>query len=94
MSDVWNALADKSRRTIIALLRERDMTAGEIAAHFDMAKPSVSHHLSILKNAGLVSCEKKGQNLIYSANMTVFQELIELVVAMADSSSDPLEANK
>lgn len=84
MSDVWNALADKTRRTILAMLREGDMTAGDIAENFDMSKPSVSHHLGILKNAGLVTCEKRGQHLIYSVNMTVFQELIELVVSMAD----------
>lgn len=83
MSDVWNALADKTRRTILAMLREGDMTAGDIAENFDMSKPSVSHHLGILKNAGLVTCEKRGQHLIYSVNMTVFQELIELVVSMA-----------
>lgn len=84
MNDVWNALADKTRRTILAMLRKDDMTAGEIAENFNMSKPSVSHHLGILKNAGLVTCEKNGQHLIYSVNMTVFQELIELVVAMGD----------
>lgn len=53
------------------------MTAGEISEWFDISKPSVSHHLGTLKAAGLVLDERKGQNIIYSLNMTVFQELIK-----------------
>ena len=51
--------------------------AGEIAAQFDMTKPSVSHHLNILKAADLVSDERSGQNIVYSLNLTVFQELLK-----------------
>jgi DNA-binding transcriptional ArsR family regulator len=63
---VFQALASESRRKILAYLSHTDMTAGEIAARFDMTKPSLSRHLSILENAGLVTSEKKGQFIHYS----------------------------
>lgn len=77
MGDAFNALADPSRRRILELLSGGEMTAGDIAANFDMAKPSVSHHLNILKSAGLVSDERRGQNIVYCLNLTVFQELVK-----------------
>ncbi|HHW07135.1 MAG TPA: winged helix-turn-helix transcriptional regulator [Clostridia bacterium] len=70
------ALADPTRRKIIRLLRDRDMTAGEIAEYFSISKPSISHHLSILKQAGLILDERKGQNIVYSLNTSVMEELI------------------
>lgn len=72
----FKALADPTRRKIIQLLKDEDMTAGEIADHFDMTKPSISHHLNALKQASLVTDERKGQNIYYSLNTTVFQEVI------------------
>ena len=75
--DAFKALGDPTRRRILELLSEGEMSAGDIAAHFDMAKPSVSHHLNILKNAGLVTDERRGQNIVYSVNLTVFQELMK-----------------
>ena len=77
MNDAFKALSDPTRRRILELLSDRDMTAGEIAAHFSMTKPSVSHHLSILKAAGLISDERRGQNIVYSVNLTIFQELVK-----------------
>lgn len=77
MGDAFKALADPSRRRILELLSDGEMTAGDIAANFDMAKPSVSHHLNILKSAGLVSDERRGQNIVYCLNLTVFQELVK-----------------
>jgi len=73
----FKALADPTRRKIILLLKDRDLTAGEIAEQFDMTKPSISHHLSVLKQALLVTDERKGQNISYSLNTTVFQEVIK-----------------
>ena len=72
----FKALADPTRRRILELLRERDMTAGELAEHFDMTKPSISHHLATLRAARLVSDERHGQNIVYSLNTTVMQDLI------------------
>lgn len=77
MGDAFKALADPTRRRILELLSEGEMTAGEIATHFDMAKPSVSHHLNILKAAGLVTDERRGQNIVYCLNLTVFQEIMK-----------------
>ena len=77
MGDGFKALADPTRRRILELLAQNELTAGEIAAQFDMTKPSVSHHLAILKSAGLVQDEHRGQNIVYNVNMTVFQELMK-----------------
>lgn len=84
MGDVWNALADPTRRQILNLLKERDLNAGEIAEHFNMTKPSISHHLSLLKQAELVTAEKKGQNVIYSLNISVFEEMLQLISHLAN----------
>ena len=72
----FKALADPTRRKIIMLLKKESLTPGEIAEHFDMTKPSISHHLNMLKQADLVSDERKGQNIYYTLNTTVFQEVI------------------
>lgn len=77
MNKVFKALSDPTRRKILEYLKEKDMSAGEISDKFDMSKPSVSHHLSILKNAELVLWEKEGQNIIYSLNTTVVQEVMK-----------------
>ena len=79
MNEVFKALSDQTRRRILELLKEKDLTAGEIADNFAMSKPSISHHLSILKNAELVIYDKQGQNIYYSLNTTAFQELTKWV---------------
>ncbi len=76
MNNLFRALNDSTRRQILELLRERDMNAGEIADHFSMSKPSISHHLDLLRQAGLVDSEKQGQFIIYSLNTTVVDEMI------------------
>lgn len=72
----FKALSDPTRRKIIQLLKDRDLTAGEIAEQFNMTKPSISHHLNMLKQAQLVTDERQGQNIYYSLNTTVFEEVI------------------
>jgi len=79
LNEIFKALADPTRRKILKMLREKDLSAGEIAEHFDMTKPSISHHLNMLKQANLVLSEKQGQNIYYSLNMTVFQEIIQWI---------------
>jgi DNA-binding transcriptional ArsR family regulator len=76
LNETFKALADPTRRKILELLKERDLTAGEISQYFNMTKPSISNHLKILKQADLVQDEKRGQFVIYSLNTTVFQDLI------------------
>ncbi|WP_142384718.1 autorepressor SdpR family transcription factor [Bacillus sp. M6-12] len=76
MDSLFKALSDKNRRKILNLLKEKDLSAGEIAESFSISKPSLSHHLGILKEAELVLVERQGKQLIYSLNTTVFQEVI------------------
>ncbi|KPU26333.1 ArsR family transcriptional regulator [Caloranaerobacter sp. TR13] len=79
MNKIFKALADPTRRKILELLKEKDLTAGEIADFFNISKPSISHHLNILKNVGLVLSEKVGQNIYYSLNTTAFQEIMKWI---------------
>ena len=74
--DAFKALSDETRREILRLLQDGPMTAGAIADNFAMSKPSVSHHLSALKHANLVTAERHGQEIVYSLNTTVFQDLL------------------
>jgi DNA-binding transcriptional ArsR family regulator len=83
-NNVFKALSDVNRRKILQLLKERDMTAGEIADYFDISKPSISHHLNLLKQAQLVLDERQGQNIYYSLNTTVFQELLSFFLNLID----------
>jgi len=78
MGDAWNALADPTRRKILQLLSKNDMSAGEIAENFNISKPSISHHLTVLKNADLIYGEKHGQSITYAINTTVFQDLLRV----------------
>lgn len=82
MNKIFKALNDETRREIIELLRKEDMTAGEIAEQFNMTKPSISHHLDLLKQAELVVATKKGQFVIYSINMTVLDDLMEWIIGL------------
>jgi ArsR family transcriptional regulator, arsenate/arsenite/antimonite-responsive transcriptional repressor len=75
----FKALADPTRREILRLLREGEKTAGELAERFDMAKPSVSHHFSVLKQAGLITARREGQQIHYSLNTTVVEDLLAVV---------------
>ncbi|MFJ5622562.1 autorepressor SdpR family transcription factor [Peribacillus loiseleuriae] len=84
MNNAFKALSDPTRRKILDLLKNRDLTAGEISDHFNMTKPSISQHLKLLKNADLVEDEKKGQYVVYSLNTTVFQELISWALDFID----------
>lgn len=86
--EAFKALADPTRRHILELLRTKDLTAGEIAEHFDMTKPSLSHHLNTLKTAGLVDAERDGQNNIYSLNTSVLQGLMSWFYTFTDRSED------
>lgn len=77
MNIIFKALNDTTRREILELLKDRDMTAGEIADQFNIPKPSISHHLDLLKQAGLVIANKDGQFIHYSINTTVMDEMLK-----------------
>ena len=76
MSKAFKALSDATRREILQLLNKQDMSAGEISDHFNISKPSISKHLDILRESGLISSEKKGQFVIYSINTSIIQEVL------------------
>lgn len=76
LNTTFKALSDPTRRQIVQMLRERNLTAGEIAEKFKISKPSISHHLNILKNADLVQDERHGQNIVYYLNTSVLEDII------------------
>jgi DNA-binding transcriptional ArsR family regulator len=77
MNILFKALNDATRREILEILKEKDLTAGEIADHFHITKPSISHHLDLLKQAGLVEAAKQGQFIYYSLNTSVVDEIVK-----------------
>jgi ArsR family transcriptional regulator, arsenate/arsenite/antimonite-responsive transcriptional repressor len=85
----FKAISDPTRREILKLLSRKDMTAGDIADRFDISKPSISHHLNVLKQAGLVTDERRGQEIIYSIDTTVFQEAMGWVVGVVERGKKP-----
>jgi DNA-binding transcriptional ArsR family regulator len=86
--DVFKALSDPTRREILQLLKRGEMTAGAIAENFAMSKPSVSHHLSVLKSAGLVFAERRGQEIVYSLDTTVFQDVMSYMLDLFGSGEE------
>jgi len=83
MNDVFEALAHPIRREILKLLRKRPMSAGELAEHFTIAKPTLSGHFSVLKKADLVTTERQGTTIIYQVNMSVMEEALAAFMALA-----------
>ena len=79
MNILLKALSDPTRREILRMLRRKDLTAGQIADAFDMTKPSISHHLDMLKKANLVVSVEEGQYITYSLNTTELDELIQWI---------------
>lgn len=79
LNDVFKALADPTRREILKLLRSGDMSAGDLATKFDMTKPSMSHHFTVLKQADLVTTRRDGQQIIYALNTTVMQDMAAIL---------------
>jgi DNA-binding transcriptional ArsR family regulator len=80
MDRVYRALADPTRRKIIALLRDRDMTAGEIAEHFTVSKPTLSGHFAVLREAALIQPSKSGTTITYRLNLSVLEDAMALLL--------------
>jgi ArsR family transcriptional regulator, arsenate/arsenite/antimonite-responsive transcriptional repressor len=85
INDSFKALADPTRREILNMLKAGEMSAGEIAEHFDMTKPTLSHHFSILKEAGLIDSRKEAQTIWYSLNTSVLEDLASWALNLADN---------
>ncbi len=79
MNEVFKALADPTRREVLRLLRGGEMTAGELSKRFDMTKPSMSHHFSVLKQADLIGSRREGQQVYYFLNTTVVEDVLTLL---------------
>jgi DNA-binding transcriptional ArsR family regulator len=98
MDDVYKAIAHPVRRKILAMLRERAHSAGELADAFDISKPTMSGHFNVLKAAGLITAERKGATLIYRANVSVLEEamtgLMELFKVGDTAPANELSAGK
>ena len=77
---VFKALSDANRRKIIDLLKKKEMTAGEIAQHFSVSKPTISEHLKTLKNADLIESEKNGQFITYFLNTSVLEDFLSHMI--------------
>lgn len=80
MNKTMQALTDPTRRKVLELLKKKDMTAGEIGKNFSITLPSLSHHLNILKQADLVTSTRRGQELVYSLNLSVFEEVAKNLI--------------
>lgn len=89
MKKFFKAVGDPTRRDILDMLKERDLTAGEIADAFHMTKPSISYHLDLLKQADLVTAEKNGQYITYSLNTSVLDEVIGWLMDLNQSQTKP-----
>ena len=76
MSTVFKALADPTRRRVLQLLRERPMTAGELADRFDVSKPTMSAHFAVLREANLIDATKKGTTITYRLRLSVLEDAL------------------
>lgn len=77
MGSPWKAVADDSRRQMLLILKDGEKTPSEISTHFDFTLPALSTHLKVLRDAGLVSERKKGQNRFYSVNRDSMSEMMQ-----------------
>ena len=80
VNHLFQAMADPTRREILNLLKKGDATPGQMITHFSITKPSLSHHLDILKRAGIVVTQRHGQNILYSLNVSVFEEVTSMLM--------------
>jgi ArsR family transcriptional regulator len=86
-NEAFKALADPTRREILALLRRGEMTAGALAEKFDMTKPSMSHHFAVLKEADLITSRREGQQIWYGLNTTVVEDLMAWAMGLINDGN-------
>ena len=83
-NSAFKAIADPARREILRLLRAGEMTAGDLAARFDMSKPTMSHHFAVLAAADLITRRREGQTIWYGLNTTVLQDVLAWMLDLTD----------
>ena len=86
--DTFKALGDPTRREILRLLRDGAKTAGEIGAHFSITGTTISHHLSVLREAGLITDDKRGKYIYYELNLSVLDEIAGWIAGLKGDASD------
>jgi DNA-binding transcriptional ArsR family regulator len=84
MNEVFQALSDPTRREILRLLKNGDMTAGDIAERFHLAKSTLSGHFGVLKHAGLIVAEKNGTRVVYSLNVSAVEQVLASILSLLD----------
>ena len=88
LQETFKAVGDPTRREILDILKSGQKTAGEIGQHFEATGATISHHLSVLKQAGLISDEKKGKYIYYELNMSVFQEILSWITGLTGGNAE------
>ena len=94
MNEAFTALSDPTRREILRLLREQDMTAGEICEQFDLARSTLSGHFTVLKHAGLIVAEKSGTTITYSLNLSAVESLLGSVMDLLGTTPKTKKKSK
>jgi DNA-binding transcriptional ArsR family regulator len=85
MNEVFRALGDPTRRRILQLLKRRDMSAGELADEFPLAKSTLSGHFNVLRHARLIVAERRGTTILYSLNLSAFEEAMTAVLGLLET---------
>lgn len=91
---LFRALGDPTRRSILKLLRARDMSAGEIAERFPLAKSTLSGHFNVLKQAGLIVAERRATTIVYSLNLSAVEEVLSALMEMFRTGVDGKEKRR
>ena len=94
MNAVFRALGDPTRREILKLLKSGDFTAGEIADRFPLARSTLSGHFNVLKSAGLIVAERKATSIVYSLNVSAFEEALTAVMDLFESGKNGKESRR
>jgi ArsR family transcriptional regulator, repressor of sdpIR and other operons len=89
---VFRALADPNRRRILTILKKGSRSAGELAAQFPISMPSLSHHYGVLKAADLIRSERRGQQILYSLNTTVFEDVAAAIAELFHLDGDEVSS--
>jgi DNA-binding transcriptional ArsR family regulator len=91
MNEVFRALGDPTRREILHLLRRRDMTAGDLAERFPLARSTLSGHFNVLRNAGLIVAERRGTSIVYSLNASAFEDALAAILELLHTGEERKE---
>ena len=94
MNEVFHSLTDPTRRQILQLLKEGDLSAGEIAEHFELARSTMSGHFNVLKQAGLIVAERNGTTIVYSLNVSVMEEVLASVLEIFGKTESKTEGKE